>query len=374
MANAPFDMVIFNPLESGVADDVDRLQSQLRRMLLDTLAAMHQKRTSITDPAAASSVSGFFSDGFRAVAGAGLEIKLRPGIGLIYEPAGTATSLNSVAGLDDLSAYRALVLLSEMTISGIPAGDATNPRIDIIEVKSPRRITDPTSRLVLDPTTYTESAQLVNKTATWTADGQQTVNGAGYVNYKTGVATGAPVAPAVTAGYTKIAEVWMPALGASVPQNQIVDLRRTLAPGGIHVCSARIRMPGAGTIPQVLYFNGPPGWIVGAQNGGSDRAFYLHLVAGTVSSRTTITGMPMTGTGVGIDVMQFTGPVMPTLGAVATSAIFANAANFNPTYSNVNDGAISATFVCLYQTQVSGTTNPVTTVPYDVVVTLFVEV
>lgn len=372
MANAPFDMVIFNPLESGVSDDVDRLQSQLRRTLLDVLAATHTGRTSVTNPAATTPPTGFIGEGFRVVAGTGLEVKLRPGLGFIYDPSDTASSLNSAVGLDDLSVYRALVLLSEMTISGIPAGDATNPRIDIIEVKSPRRVTDPTSRLVLDPSTYTESAQLVNKTATWTSDGQQTVNGAGFVNYKTGSAAASPTAPSVSTGYTKIAEVWVPALDASISQNQIVDLRRTLATHGIHVCSCKINLTDAG-IPEVADVSAPPGWTIAARVGASNHEFYLYLVAGTI--RNLHTSFQVSDTYSINTIYGFTKTVndFHSPAPVATSAVFNNAAEFNPTH-DINDGCWSVRVLVntLMSVGSSATTTATGTISVDA--TLIVEV
>lgn len=340
MANAPFDMVIINPLEGGVADDVDRLQSQLRRTLLDMLVAMQRKRTSLTDPTGTNPPSGFFGDGFRVIQGVGMDVKLRPGIGLIYDSSNAVASLNSVTGLDDLSNYRALVLLSELTFTGVPNGDGANPRIDIVEVKSPRRVTDPTSRLVLDPTTYTESAQLVNKTVTWTADGQQTVNGVGYVNYKTGVAAGAPVAPAVTAGYTKIAEIWVPALDAAITQNQIVDLRSTLSPNA-SVCSARVILFGGGAPPQVFRVNAPPGWILAADiDAFADYKFELHLIAGSVQSvtATATTIGHMLGT---MRIAEVSTVTTYVPAPASTAAVYTSAARFNPTH-NINDGSRSA--------------------------------
>jgi len=135
MANNPFDRVIINSRERPVSSDINQAQSQIDRTLRFYLDQFFGSRASFTDPKAGTPINGFIGNGFRAEQDnpAGLTVVVPLGLGFKTDAADTPSAIGGIPGVDDLSRYKPLLLLSDATIA-TPAPDPTNPRIDIIEV------------------------------------------------------------------------------------------------------------------------------------------------------------------------------------------------------------------------------------------------
>jgi hypothetical protein len=120
-------------------------------------------------------------------------------------------------------------------------------------------------------------------------NGRSSVNGAGSINYKTGTPAPVPVAPAVDAGYIKIAEVLVGASVASILQNKITDLRPLAFPGG-H-CSIGVGADGnnfgiaSGTGLVLQEIAAPAGVLVLPRgiSGGTGQVFHVAVIAGDTS-------------------------------------------------------------------------------------------
>lgn len=232
----PFDREVINIRERPLSSDLDLFESLRQQTLMEILANAVQARfglgndTSVIIPAAND--AGFFGAGFTVRPGVGLQVQLDTGLGLFNDNT-SVSSISGIVGVDDQSVIKPLSLTVPEVISGIPAGDPVNPRIDIVEIAMGRRLINPTSRDILNPATGAFAPNLVNKTLTYNLNGQSTINGIGLINYKTGVPAGVPVAPATDAGYVKIAQIAVPALAAGFAQNEIQDLRKLMFLGGV---------------------------------------------------------------------------------------------------------------------------------------------
>lgn len=309
MANNPFDRTVINPRERPLSQDINQAQSEHDY----TLRAFLQQLFSVRNAALIDSsvpTTGFVGDSYkvRVSSPAALSVQVSAGYGFRYDPSDLPTDIGGALALDDRSAYKPLVLLAPQTIA-VPAADPVNARIDIVEVAQDRRAQDPASRDILDPTTGVFTPNLVNKILAFNQDGRTSVNGAAKINYKTGTPAGSPVAPAVTAGYTKIAEVDVPALATAVNLGQIRDLRTILAPNGVRrgAFVYSLATPSTQTLLQAF---APPGCLVvrGAQNGGAGQiGLDLFVLAGN---------LPTSGKAAA-QVCAHTGAIMATSQAVA---------------------------------------------------------
>ena len=254
MAMKPFDRRVIRTRERPLSTDLNELATWLHYSLTETLDQMASRRevSFLTDaPGSLGPYTCFMGDGFRvkATVGAGgsREIKVSKGLGFWVDAADTTSGIGSgdsppLTGVDDARRYRPLVLDADQAIT-VPTGDGTHPRIDIIEVKLARRQADSLSRQILNTTTGQFDPTAVNKTLTFSFDGQLDTNGTGagtaYINLKTGTPAAVPTAPTVTAGYVKIAEIDMAQSASEVvdakataPHNTIRDQRLIFAPHG----------------------------------------------------------------------------------------------------------------------------------------------
>lgn len=151
MANQDFDTLIVNPLERPLSSDLDALQSQLNRTIRDTFSPYF------------SGKSGFIGTGFQPVAtgGGALAVTLSAGIGF-QATSNSESNLNGVAGLNDLSTYKPLLLSSSRSIAvpGVPSSG--NCRRDIICVQWDRSFATSLAYM-WNAGTNTFSANSVNK-------------------------------------------------------------------------------------------------------------------------------------------------------------------------------------------------------------------
>lgn len=234
MADKMFDRTVFSPRERPLSTDQNQLQSQLAAGQFDILSRVMMPRSD-----GALTMSGnpvFHGLGFAPFVISGMNMVLAPGLGMVA--AGIAGAIGGIGGLNDVGTYFP-VYLSDSQSFTVPTADATNPRIDIIEVRSSldRRLENPLTRDVFDPALEVFNPTLLNKTLTYDLLGRSSINGSAAINYKTGTPAGSPTAPTVTAGYTKIAEVYVGAGVTAITQRNIADWRRI---AGNPVFSARV--------------------------------------------------------------------------------------------------------------------------------------
>lgn len=267
MGNNAWDRTIISPRERPLSSDVNAGWSQSDRTLREMLRAQFAGRSNGSTPFASSGStprSGFLADGFMVgpSSPAAMTVNVLAGYGFLDNLSDTAVDIGGALNLNDLSSYKPMFLGQTESLS-VPAADPTNPRIDIVEVCYDRRTTDNSSRDVLDTGTGEFVATLVDKTLAWIQDGRSSINGSAKINYKSGTPDPSPVAPSVTSGYVKIAEVRVGAAVTTITQTNISDYRTLLAAnGGQHEISGVITLVGTGTgaaAATMVSFNGPPG-------------------------------------------------------------------------------------------------------------------
>jgi hypothetical protein len=366
VANKAFDRTIIAARERPMSSDINQAQAQLDRTLRDMLMTFFSGRVSDTDPGALVA-SGVVGAGLQVIPSAvpGMSVRLRPGIGFLdLPPADTDFAIGGVGGLDDLSEYKPLVLLSEMTISGISA-PVTNPRIDIIEVRMNRVVGNPLSRDVLDTISGLFVSNSVNKSLAFTLDGSQSnvltpALSTGAVGYKRGAEAASPVAPAVTAGYMKIAEVRLSPATTSLTRGEIRDTRRLLAPYNLMHVSAQFNVPSGAFGPSLLELVAPPGVEVVCRKAAPPAQDYLgfYVIGGDLDANSKFTCQAQTASGaLGPDFYP-----IATASSVASQLDASDVAALNdPTisgpallFSQFQAAAVAAFFIVH---QLNGTTN-----------------
>jgi hypothetical protein len=303
--NNQFDRTIINTRERPLSSDINTLQSQIDRSIREVLKSFFTGRVgSGVSDLSGNPPSGFFGDGFKVRASAvpGLSVVLSKGQGFQYLPSDVPAAISSISGLDDRSEYKPLSLLADATLSGISAGDATNPRIDIIEVRMNRVVGNPLSRDVLDAGTGTFVATSVNKTLAFTQDGSSGVvsspsNSVMALSYKQGVPAAVPAEPAVTAGYVKIASVRVAAAATTITKANISDLRVPLCQDGLQRVAVRGTISStAGTPPSAVLQDLPAGMqaLVHKTIDGDNTQFTVWFIGGATPIRGHASGSVLT--------------------------------------------------------------------------------
>lgn len=279
MADAPFDVVVFRPLEKAVCSDWNRLGSQLRRTIQLLLRAGAEYRAGQGASDAALQQAAFFeSDGFkvRPASPAAMSVQVTAGLGMHWLPGSTASSIGSVIDLDDLEGASPLLLTAAKTIA-VPTADATHPRLDIVEVKASRALADSESRDFLDVGTETLVPALVTKTLGFSLDAVvPSINGSAAINYKTGTPDAAPVEPSVSAGYVKIGVVRVEAGATSVVGTKIIDARLPARPIRVTVHAFINTSTWAFSATPTIV--APPGVVVGVQTYSNSNGFGMPAV------------------------------------------------------------------------------------------------
>lgn len=270
MSNNQFDTTMLNPREKPVTSDINQAQSQLNRTIRAVLMELFGYRGALNTSDAKLNASGFVADGFRVYASspAAMEVNIKQGLGFQYNAFDLATDIDGCVDLDDLSQYKPLVLNLPKTIA-VPAADPTNPRIDIVEVKYSRVVTNPLSRFILNGSTGAFAPSTVNKTLQFCLDDVvPSINGTEAINYKTGTPAGVPVEPTVTPGYMKIGAVRVEAASVTVPATRVIDTRVPLTPGGVVNIGVTFKVDRAAlTFVGTPTIVAPPGWVVGIETG-----------------------------------------------------------------------------------------------------------
>lgn len=340
MANNPFDRAVISVRERPVSSDINQAQSQLDRTLRFFLDQFLIPRAALADERpAAVPISGFFGDAFRVreESPVAMEVLLAAGLGMQSDPSDTPSAIGAIPSVDDLSRYKPLPLLSDVTITGIPVGDAVNDRIDIIEVAFNRRLTDPTSRDVLNPTTGAFDPTVVNKSLAWDLSISDVgivaapSNSVTAIGYKTGQPSGTPAIPSITPGYVKIAEVGVPATATTIISANIKDMRRLLAPGGMRTVAVFARTDIGGGSADLFGLVAPPGVQVAASIASGFRNIYL--VAGDTSADFAVA---VAGDGSNIS----TTTILPVTAAIRADLL--NAADTDPVLDLADDTVLSS--------------------------------
>lgn len=276
MADRDFDREAWSTRERALSTDFNFSASYAERALRSVLQGLTNSRVSASDDTTQSPPpSGFLGDGLKArpTNPASLAIKLTPGLGFFGSTTG-ATSIGGVIGVDDHQDFKPLVL-SELETLVVPPNTSGNPRIDIIEVKFRRTLSDPASREVVQTNTGAPVASLVNKTLTWALDGQQGIattpnNNTTPIGYKTGTPAGSPSAPPTSPGYIKIAEISVANGASSLSTSNIKDLRRVLAVYGQHRVAGVVSVARDTGTATLLEFSAPPGIEVDSVSGSAE--------------------------------------------------------------------------------------------------------
>lgn len=288
MANQTFDSVILNQLERPLSSDLNAAQSDGHRDLRDWLNKTYARRLggTATNDATATLLPGFVADSLRVVppSPAALAVSITPGLGFAANPSPT-TNVGGVLGLNDLSPYSPIVLSQAQAVTLAPAPGAGFARVDLIQVKVNRRLTDVTSRDIFNPGTLTFGPVNVAKTMSFDSFGDlqsvvaPAVGSAGIV-YKQGVQFAYAVAddfltaplPAVDPGYLPLAYINVTPAMASVTAGDIRDERPLLFPNNALSIGAELTMRYGSNFPAGSgYALVPP---------GVQQGFVLTAVAG----------------------------------------------------------------------------------------------
>ena len=291
MAGNAFDRQIINPRERPLSSDINTAQAQLDRSMRETLAQFFRSRASGSSDVSAAPSSLFLGEGLKVRASVvpALSCRIAAGVGFQYLASDSTSGVGGIAGVDDLSFYKPLVLLNEATITGIPAGPgAGNTRIDIVEVRMNRVSGNSSSRDVLDTTTGLFAATLVNKTLAFTLDGSTGVVNdpslsTAAISYKVGVSGGSPAEPSTTPGYVKIATIKVDTTFATLTHGNVIDQRLIAHPYGQMPFSVSCSVPsGAAAPPTNVLLSAPPGIevVVSKIAAPSQARFTVYLIGG----------------------------------------------------------------------------------------------
>jgi hypothetical protein len=289
MADKPFDRVIINPRERPVSSDIVRGHSEVDRTIRTALDYLFRGRVSIASGAFGTPVNGFMGNSLRVgpVSPVAMQVTVPAGLGFYYDPTDTPSSINGIVGLDDLSAYKPMMLNQDATFTVPAAPGAPNNRTDIIEVRDFRQTVDLSSRDVLNIATGVFEPTNVLKTVSFSLDGSLGVvvspaNSTTAIGYKVGLAGAPGGVPATSPGYIKIAEIYVDNTATSIDANAICDMRKLIFPSNMGLIRACIQAPTTGPLtPVMLALQAPPGVKVSAVAISNTNAeTHLYVIAG----------------------------------------------------------------------------------------------
>lgn len=235
-----YQEVLFSDGEGATPDDANELQRRMRGMILDTMIAMGvYNGIQNADGGIADRLDPELSDwligptdllgdlqnigftpypqtGFTEPGGAN-EVRIKPGVFVQW-------AANDWVATDvDAPAVNWFALKTDVDLA-TAVGDATNPRMDIVEMKLEIVEDTPDARDFEDAITRAKSTTNPNKARRTKATFQ----------IKQGTPAASPSYPACTAGFVPIAAVWIPATHNG--GHSIVDMRDLRWPiGGVRV-------------------------------------------------------------------------------------------------------------------------------------------
>jgi len=328
MSDKAFDRVVGYDLAVYRHEHVNRQASQIDTTLRELIRQFMLRRSSnfsaSTFVTSGANRNGFISTAFRPTWTGGMNLQLTAGVGFMID-ATTTSDINSISGLDDLSALKPLVLPSSVTVA-VPTADATHPRIDLIEVQHTGRRSDAESLTYLsDPTNgvLTSASFLTNfGWALSAADLGYVVSPASSttaIGYKQGVAGASPSAPSVTSGYVAVGYVYVPAAAATLGDQYIYDRRPLVNPGTVRV--ALVKDAGTGGGFTLSSIDAPPGVEVRVVEGSGARCdFVIYVVA--PNAKAVYDALPATKTlAHSVSVLQITAAPAETVQAWSTADV-----------------------------------------------------
>jgi hypothetical protein len=259
-----FKRVLVPVRQRPVSEDLNRLQNQILEAVRGLGSAGFATSFYPLTSASAGNRSivnnphGFVGPSFLVTpnpAATPFGLLVYPGIGLNKNSPAAATSIDSTNGTDyDANSWAPLCLSTFESGLTVPAPPlAGNSRIDIIEVRSDYLATDPQTVGIFNTATTVFDPATRNKTLDWDLLGRtgsviSPALSTAAISYKKGVnavgAISAATPPAVTTGYTKIAQINLDGAVAAVTQEMIVDFRRPILPSGILHVAGRATIPG----------------------------------------------------------------------------------------------------------------------------------
>lgn len=250
MANQPFDRTIAYPLERPLIDDILQGASTADFALRFFLRYFYSL----------FSGSGFVGTSFKVLpSGPSTSVIMSDGIGLVNDAVSVPVAINGVVGLDDRAILKPIVVEGGGISIPVPAPPGSDARIDLVEVKYARRVTDPASRDQFDESVGDFVPNLLSKTLSFCLRAADlTYNGVGALNYKTGTPAASPVAPTVSAGYVAVAQVRVASGATSYDGDVINDLRKVLWPSPA-TATARFRIGPSTPAGLLLASATPPG-------------------------------------------------------------------------------------------------------------------
>lgn len=270
MSDGTFDRRVVYTREKATSNDWDLSESQLDQALRDVLLKLLSTRaTNATH--LPGFVGGFLAESFLVSPTAILSsnVQLLSGVGFQQSLIDTPSGIGN-AGVNDISQLKPLVLKEPQTIIIQAPPAFPNNRIDIVEVRYDRALVDPEVIRILDPVsaTYIPTPNVL-KTLTFALDGKVgTVATPNPSTTPIGVVTGTPgnppVVPPTTAGYIKIAEVFVENLTAN--PTGLIDFKYLRDYRPLVFANARApyqvdfqTVPGAANPPQNVKIDCPPG-------------------------------------------------------------------------------------------------------------------
>lgn len=275
--------MILNLREKPLSSDINRALTQVDYSLRFVCEQLYAQTAGVGLTAANSSTpaSGFVGQGMMLVPASpspNLTVVVKAGLAFLNTPGDVPTTINGVTSLDDSLAYKPVVLTQDTTL-GIPTPPSTGlSRIDLVEVRTNRQVTDPQTRLILDPTTGAFNPNTVNKTLENTLDGSTGVVSSpsastAAIGYKVGGtfsgSFSAVNAPPVTAGYVALGYVYVQSTLTGATASVISDTRSLLFPGGCAWWAGKWGLDWNGGAPTttLLSLSSPPGVQVGVAPG-----------------------------------------------------------------------------------------------------------
>jgi hypothetical protein len=276
VSNKPFDREVWNTREKPLSTDHNYLATFLDETLRDLVAI--QLMGYRIGAAGGSDTFNHYSTGFigsgfyaRPTVGPSMNVTLDAGLGWKYDPIDLPFAVGGIVGVDDRCRMKPLPLQAQVSLA-VPGAPAPGQnRIDIIEVNAVRRLGDSATRGIFNAATRKFDPLSVKKGLLWDLTDQvgsaiSPAPSTSGISYVQGVpaAPGAEVAPAVTTGYVKIAEIWVQGGAASIDADVIKDTRPLSWVHGMAEVKARILLQNlAGvmlaTVQRVV---GPPGTLL----------------------------------------------------------------------------------------------------------------
>lgn len=190
----------FNDGQEQIFEDLDKIPKGIEQELYDRLILRMLQNQK----------NAFLQDSFKVNFLSATQVSVLPGLGFQEDV--------SQIGLEP---KQRPVFLAAASTQGITAPDLTNPRIDVVSVKSTRANTKSEDRNFKDEITEAVSVQSLNVETDWS----------NILTITAGTPNPSPSAPATPSGEIKIAEIVVTAVSGIANQAAITDFR-TLMPVG----------------------------------------------------------------------------------------------------------------------------------------------